>query len=143
MPDTSDNKIEFIQYHQPGVLDGTYTITMEQVVTVDGLAVAGSPFRLSKRLAVRGARFRLQPQDVHSLFPPAGSLGDHANTLPHIILNRSTLPWERLAWPLQAGDTDAEKVAKRAIPWLALLLFDQDEVPTPQVITLAALQQSA
>jgi hypothetical protein len=30
-------------------------------------------------------------------FPPDGSLGEHSNVLPHIILNRSTLPWERPA----------------------------------------------
>ena len=54
------------------------------------------------------------------MFPPPGSLGEHSNVLPHIILKRSTLPWERQADP---GDKN--------VPWLALLLFEEEEIQDP------------
>ena len=57
-----------------------------------------------------GSSFSLPPACIHSVFPPEGSLGDHSEVLPQIILNRSTLPWERSA---KDGDGDT--------PWLALL----------------------
>lgn len=71
---------------------------------------------LNKTFQVAGERFQLKPQDIHSVFPPDHNLGEHSNVLPHIILNRSTLPWERKA-------SDDENT-----PWLALLVFDQEEV---------------
>ena len=67
---------------------------------------------------------------VTSVFPPPGSVGDHSDVLPHIILNRSTLPWERLAIPIQKDDSDKEE--KKKIPWLALLLFEKGELASPQ-----------
>ncbi len=45
----------------------------------------------------KGERFSLADDDVVAVFPPSGSLGDHADVLSHIILRRSTLPWERTA----------------------------------------------
>lgn len=53
-------------------------------------------FEIFRTFSVAGERFDLKPKDIHAVFPPAGSLGEHSNVLPHIILNRSTLPWERL-----------------------------------------------
>lgn len=51
--------------------------------------------------------------------------------LPHIVLKPSTLPWEREARP---GDHDT--------PWLALLLFDEAEAPTPEIVTLGSLEST-
>src|SRR5262249_25282107 len=53
----------------------------------------------------------------------------HSNVLPHIVLNRSTLPWERTA----NGEQGA------GIPWLALLIFDEEERPEPKKLTVADL----
>ena len=72
------------------------------------------------------------PTDIQAVFPPDASLGDHSNVLPHIVLNRSTLPWERS--PGGTGDS---------VPWMALLLFQDDEKPTPRVVTLDQLQADA
>ncbi|QLQ31705.1 MAG: hypothetical protein HZT40_08990 [Candidatus Thiothrix singaporensis] len=66
---------------------------------------------------VQGERFALKPAEIAAVFPPAGSLGDHANVLPHLVLTRSTLPWEREA---QAGSAE--------VPWLALLVLDEEEL---------------
>ena len=99
----------------------------------------------TRKFSVLGPRFTLEPQVIRAVFPPAGSLGEHSSVLPHISFHRSTLPWERFATPLddaerKALDTPAEdrsKPEKKRVgtamiklktPWLALLLFDQDEL---------------
>src|SRR5688572_25972934 len=106
-------KIEFIQFHRPGLEDGDYEIVItHEVQTADG-KVPPTSFTVKKTFTVAGERFALNPADIHAVFPPEGSLGEHSNVLPHMILNRSTLPWER----------EAEK-GKQDAPWLALLLFD-------------------
>ena len=99
-------KIEFIQYHQPGLKDGDYEITVKQTIkseekkfestfTTDKASTNNSENK-PLRFSVAGERFELKPTIIHTIFPPAGSLGEHSNVLPHIIFNRSTLPWERL-----------------------------------------------
>lgn len=136
MADTSMNgsdaaaKIEFVQFHQPGLLPGDYTITVTQAVAIPGVQQA--PFSTQKRFTVSSDRFSLKPQDIQTVFPPGGSLGEHSNVLPHVVFNRSTLPWERRA------DAQAEDV-----PWLALLLFEDEEKPAPQIVQLSDLENPA
>ncbi len=127
-------KVEFIQYHQPALRDGEYKITVTQ--TIESSKIQGqAPFTTGeKTFHVAGERFALNPQDIHGVFPPPGSLGEHSNVFPHVIFNRSTLPWER------AIDSSSED---RDIPWLALLLFDEDEKPTPQIVTLGQLKNTS
>jgi len=85
--------------------------------------------------AVLGERFSLDPSELHVMFPPPGSLGRHSDCLPHISIKRSTFPWERSAY----GNEDFE-------PWLALLLFDEQELSKGDVmketINLADLKNS-
>jgi hypothetical protein len=115
----TDEKIEFIQNHLPVLESGEHTLA----VTLD---IPGyRTDTIERRFIVAGERFALKPADVQAVFPPAGSLGDHTKVLPHIILNRSTQPWERKAVPNHAE-----------IPCLALLLFDESENPKPEVIPL-------
>src|SRR4028118_1324604 len=92
---SAPTKIQFIEYHQPSLQTGKYNIQVTQ--TIESSKVDNqNPFTTGlKTFYVAGERFILNPQDIHAVFPPAGSLGDHSNVLPHIILNRSTLPWER------------------------------------------------
>ncbi len=127
MTESLPTKLQFSQYHRPGLADGDYTITVTQTIQTDDDKIPTTTFSAARDFAVQGARFALQPTDVYAFFPPHGSLGDHTNVLPHIALTRSTLPWER-----SAGGTDDP-------PWLALLLFDDAETPTPNVIPLGEL----
>ncbi len=75
--------------------------------------------------AVLSERFVLAPNEVHAVFPPDASMGDHSNVLPHVVLRRSTLPWER--------KTDAND---DSTPWLALLVFHDGEVAEPKSMSL-------
>jgi hypothetical protein len=129
-------KVQFLQHHRPGLTPGDYTIAVDQVVKIEPLPARERPANTStyiaeQKFSVAGERFELKPTDVQAVFPPDGNLGDHSNVFPHIILDRSTLPWERVA--------EVES-AKPTVPWLALLLFDADEKPKVQNVTLAQLK---
>ena len=140
----SIGKIQFIQNHKPELLAGTYEISIEQKVTIGNSApqiTIGNekknqpPFTSSLTFVVQGNRFDLNPQDIHAVFPPAGSSGDHSNVLPHIVLKRSTLPWERNA---QEG--------KKEVPWLALILIHEGEMAQSEgikIVTLKDLQSAS
>jgi len=121
--------VKFEQYHQPTLADGDYQIKVTQVVEIDQHTEVIPKFTASRNFTVAGERFELKPTDVVAVFPPDGNLGDHSNVLPHVVLNRSTLPWERTVNGAQ----------RTGIPWLALLVFDEDEQPEPKQLTAADL----
>ena len=112
------DQIEFIAYHHPALPLGNYTLRVEQTVKSqqEGVVIEQGELSVQRQFSVLGPRFSLDPQLIHAMFPPAGSLGEHSNVLPHIVLNRSTLPWERTAVHGQ-----------KEYPWLALLLFAEGE----------------
>src|SRR5262249_13413815 len=58
---------------------------------------------------------------IHHRYPANNGVGNYQATLPHIILNRSTLPWERAPGTSTQDD-------QRSPSWLALFLFTQDEI---------------
>ena len=128
MPTTAD-KVEFIQYHQPPLDSGIYEISVEQKFDPgDG----EKTFTKTLAFAVCGHRYApLTANDIYAVFPAAKSLGDHSNVIPHITLQRSTLPWER-----SCDDSDLD------LPWLALLVFWDEEKPQPQTMTLGQLNNT-
>ena len=109
---TAKGQIQFIQSHQTPLDVGEYKIEIEQTVQIDDNNNTNETFASNLTFVVQGNRFELKPQDIHAVFPPAGSFGDHSHILPHIALKSSTLPWERLA---QSGNQNA--------PWLTLIVI--------------------
>jgi hypothetical protein len=131
----NDGKIEFLNYHYPPLEAGDYKIVFHQQLQATAVESGDPPsesYEVTRRFAVAGERFQLKDELVHSVFPPEASLGEHSNVLPHIILSRSTLPWERRAIE-----------STKELPWLALLLFADEEKPTPRVLTLGDLTNSS
>lgn len=116
-------KIEFVQFHKPTLVSGNYEIEVDHKFKVKD--EAEETFTASQKFSVQGNRFELSPTDIHSVYPPLGSFGEYSKVLPHLILNRSSLPWEREPNINQAPESSAS--------WLALLLFKEDEAPKPQV----------
>lgn len=116
-------KVEFVSRQDPALRSGAYTITVAQA-----LSAQGQTFSAVRRFDVQGPRFVLRPTDIRAVFPGDGSLGDHSAALPHVVLVRGTLPWER------AADRGGS-----SLPWLALLLFDDAEKPAPTVVTFGTL----
>src|SRR5262245_16653907 len=130
--DSTTGPIQFIQSHAPGMAMGEYIITITQDVTIKGTRPQPLPFSTQKRFVIAGQRFLFAPTDIQAVFPPDGSQGEHSRALPHVLLDRSTLPWERKA--------DAKRLD---VPWLALVLFQDQEKPTSSVVKVSDLQHPA
>ncbi len=128
MSNTNNEDVTFIQFHQPSLKSGEYTLELTQQITVPNSAngtPAGSTtesYTANKTFYVAGERFNLKPALIHSQFPPPNNTGDNSNVLPHIIVNRSTLPWER--------DADAND---NELPWLWLFVYNDTDIAAGNV----------
>ncbi|HVF98386.1 MAG TPA: hypothetical protein VND68_00995 [Chloroflexia bacterium] len=122
--------ITFYDNFVPSLKAGQYTVLVSQTLTEDNnngsaATVPENPQEpLSQSFQVRGPRFVLDPADIHRVFPPSNSTGEYDQYLPMIVLNKRALPWEREI-PWGTANDDAQ-------PWLALLLFSDDELLPPQ-----------
>lgn len=151
-PSASEENIRFADSYQTSVNAGTYTITATLRAPEDLKdADLADPITNSVKVHISGPRYSLSPDEIHAVFPPENGSGDYNNVLPHVVLNRPTLPWERLLEKKinkqEKDKTEAEKKRDNdleQIPFLALLLFTEAEelagaVTPPQVVSLAEL----
>lgn len=83
--------MSFTDRHKPGLEPGDYIIKVEQSIHADG-SIPCEAFSVTRQFSVLGPRFTLDPQEIQEMFPPPGSLGEHANVLPHIILSAAPYP---------------------------------------------------
>ena len=122
------DRVEFVDHHRVALEAGDYEVILQQEGTVVDEKGSHKIQCKEKRqpFSILGEQYALDPNSVHTVFPPAGSRGDFWHALPHMVLNRSTLPWER------SGQEDTPDPAKTP-PWLALLVFHEDEVPKVNV----------
>ncbi|HQU57702.1 MAG TPA: WD40 repeat domain-containing protein, partial [Saprospiraceae bacterium] len=129
--------VNFIQNHLPLLKSGEYNVQLKyEQVLVDGADRTGEArFTevLDQKLYVAGKRYVLPTSDIQSVYPPNGSKADYSTKVPHIILKRSTFAWERSIDGTAAAD---------ALPWLALLVFDQEEAPMAKTISLESFNTS-
>jgi hypothetical protein len=135
----------------PPLSDGSYRVTIDTDVSTAG---AAPTFRQQRYFDVVGPRFTVPQSMVAMCYPPRNAHGAFQNTLPQIVLSRRTLPWEREIAP--AGTIfgaanpapapvagDAPPLADSAVPWVALLVFEEGEctftrnVPLEQVLPAA------
>ncbi len=126
---TGDDILQFAKDHRVSLKAGDYTLAVDPAVSVMEFTGQTTVAINSKiqRFSVSCERFKLSPNLVRSVFPPAASKGDHWLNLPHIVLERSTLPWER----------QATLVDDPAAPtWLALLVFHPTDDPSGQPPTV-------
>ncbi|MCF2149768.1 hypothetical protein IQ276_025735 [Desmonostoc muscorum LEGE 12446] len=131
-------KVEFIEYHQPFMESGEYHLKVEQTIEADE-KITKQTFSREITFVISGERFGpLSPTDIHAVFPPADTIGEHSNVLPHITFESSTLPWQRFPGTIDENLT-----------WLILLLFresdfaDESEQPQLQSITLEELLKTS
>lgn len=123
----ADKIITFIESQIPSVPSGTHTVTVTQKAGPHG---AESVFSASRKFAVIGSRYRLSAGEEASVFPPDLGTGGFIGDLPRVMLNRASLPWQRSLQPSTAShgtrlEADADGAA---CPWLAVLLFQGDEL---------------
>lgn len=100
---------------------GQYLYESDRAARIDSTDYL--PRNQRQHFTVIGPRFRLMPDDIHSVSPPANGEGPFAARLPQIVLRRRTLPWER-----RTSDTDEDT------PWMALLLFEESEIESGHVV---------
>ena len=117
MKSNTDKQVIFIQNAIPPLHDGEYVLSATQ--TVPGQE-PGS-FAAQSTFIVQGERFTIAPTEIDSVFPPNLANGEFDSVLPHVVLNRSTLPWERDLGTPKYPDS----------PWLAVLLCDDLAGPSP------------
>jgi hypothetical protein len=112
----SDSTLQFYDNYLPLLDAGDYTIAVSQPV---GGSI-GETFTASQPFTVVAPRFTLPPADVQSVFPPRNANGTFDENLPHVVLTKRALPWERF---MVAND--------RTTPWLALLVLVDGEIIAP------------
>ncbi|MDR9857195.1 hypothetical protein RJP21_26715 [Paenibacillus sp. VCA1] len=103
--------IRFSQRNEPHLKTGTYRIQVETVTNIDCQLASEAV-----DITVSTERFRLPPDQIYSVYPPREAVGDYTECLPHIVLNRRSLPWEKTLLNSNSN-----------MPWLALLVFDETE----------------
>lgn len=131
--------INFLEYQDSVLNAGKYSIAIRQKLTQGGNDQIDKS--IERFLHIRGNRFSIEPADVFNLYPAAGSESSCEMTLPYLMLNRSSLPWQR------SIDNSDEPVRPNP-PWLVLLIFHEVEgseevIPIQKNMTLAELHQSA
>ena len=120
--------INLYSYAVPGLKTGdTYTASFTQKVTYAG--GSEQDFRSSKQFSTVAAPYTLDGSLINSVYPPSGH-SDYWNVLPHVLFNNARTPW------LLQGTK--EDTATNPTPWLALLVFTEDEL-TPDDLTLEAI----
>tara|TARA_Y100000766_G_scaffold89643_1_gene76116 strand:- start:678 stop:2399 length:1722 start_codon:yes stop_codon:yes gene_type:complete len=105
---------------QPPLSQGEYKIQMKQTFPqqVDGKSTDMPTNSVqNKYIKVDGSRWSIDPLTVHSRSPPKNEQGVKLDyTLPKIVFQSKTLPWER-----QIPGTGQNN------PWMCLLLIREDE----------------
>jgi hypothetical protein len=136
----------------PPLEDGVYNLHVQTTVT-------GGQFDLPATdayFSIEGPRFALPASEVAAVHPPRNAQGSFDEVLPHIVLGRRTLPWEReldphglIADPPPDPDQPEPRPLTGPVPWLALLVFVDDpgageatvitQVPLTTVVTDATV----
>jgi hypothetical protein len=111
--DVPAGQVLFRDSYQPGLRDGVYKIKVSHSVSAPDVTVPD----LFQQFKVAGPRFSIDPSDVHVEFPPNASSSQFAEVLPHVVLNKRLLPWERNI-----------KGLSESVPWLTLLAFQEGEL---------------
>ncbi|MCK5125640.1 MAG: hypothetical protein KAR42_05250 [candidate division Zixibacteria bacterium] len=128
MADPKPQKIKFIQACTPVLEDGEYRIRVNQ--TVDAATPEKQIPEKSQAFSIKGPRYTLDPGMIDSMFPIRNKSGKYGNCLPHIILKRKTLPWERNPFGKSSNQHAASNQKPAEVhPWLAVVTFDSVEAP--------------
>jgi hypothetical protein len=124
MSEQSEKQVRFIRGEIIPLKPGKYEITVAQKVKLPGV---DESFQITRQFAVAGERFSIDASEIFSVFPPDLANGEFSSILPHVVFNRRTIPWERS--PIDAKLSSGSENAT----WLGILLFNEDEAPTPEV----------
>lgn len=132
-------KVQFIQACVPVLEDGDYRFTVSQTVT--GVTDDSDLPSVTKQVSVAGPRFSLDPSLIYGEFPPKNSQGHYDSSLPHVVISRKTLPWERTIDDQVPAPYNPDDPSTVPTPWLALLSFSDEESSKISKLTPVQLSQ--
>jgi hypothetical protein len=110
---------------RPALPDGLYRLTASTTLSRPDFAVGS----VDGYFVLDGPRFALPATEVVAVHPPVNAQGAFEEVLPHVVLGRRTLPWERELDPGQvipAPTPNPQPLSATGVPWLGLLLFVDD-----------------
>ena len=114
-----EDKIRLFDAIRPPLSQGQFDVKIQQSfpAVVDGVSTGMSEQSQIRRIEVGGSRWSIDSLCVHSRTPPRNEQNVRLDmTLPKIVFQKKTLPWERSVDP---SNDDA--------PWMGLLLLREDE----------------
>ncbi|MEW2373930.1 hypothetical protein AB0940_31915 [Streptomyces sp. NPDC006656] len=114
----AEHRTRFFDHRIPSLHAGRYIIGNQQTLKDIGgsdrtVNATPQPFDVIQ------PRFSFDATGINAQFPIPDAVGTYSQTLAHINLDAPGLPWNRLLGPQHPG----------AVPWMALLLFGEDELP--------------
>jgi hypothetical protein len=131
---TAEN-ITFYSYWLPTLASGEYRVTATPTLktekpggTNETKEIQLATQAVTETFHVGGPRYALTGSEAYSCYPAPGQIGRFYDTLPHIVFDRCTLPWERTI--------DGSDPTSPHDPWLALILLtdtDFTHEPKPRV----------
>ena len=112
-------EIRFFDSIRPPLSQGDYKMHLKQtfpeVVDTNPTGMDALE-QQNKYFTINGSKWSIDPLTVHSRYPPKNEQNVKLDlTLPKIVFQSKTLPWERIA---ESGSD---------LPWMALLLIREDE----------------
>ncbi len=123
--DEPSSKINFIEYAKSQLTPGLYQMEIEQNMEVKGKKTV---FSRKVNFAASSERFNLSIDEISSVFPPHMMEGNYSGALASVALNSQTLPWDRSL---------SQRNVK--LPWLAILIFNFEEAPSVQNLSVSDL----
>lgn len=109
--------ITFYSHWLPALAPGRYSASVESNLKVPGTPTPTGAAR--QTFYVDGPRYSFTGSEAYSCYPAPGQIGEFYDTLPHIVFDRCTLPWERTI--------DGSDPRRPHDPWLALILLTDSD----------------
>ncbi len=105
-------EITFYSYWLPALAPGSYSVTVKPTLTAGETLLTKD---VTETFHIGAPRYALTGSEAYSCYPAPGQIGRFHDTLPHIVFDRCTLPWERTI--------DGTDPTVSHDPWLALILL--------------------
>jgi len=122
-----------IQCIVPNLTAGEYKVETTQKIVNKNIPTGKEEIKKELKMGIDAARFTLSGNDIYSVYPPENTTGDYTGHLPHVVCNRRTLPWERTLdgdLPAYKKNNSDDLIKYPPIPWMAVILLDEDEIRT-------------
>lgn len=114
--DFPSGDVQFFDAYSPALTAGPWRISVSQALT----GVDTGPLGADQEVLVSAPQFSVDAAAVLNQYPPAGTTGNYAHVLPHLILSDPSLPWERAMTPPPGTST--------VPPWLALVVLTDSDI---------------